>query len=130
MVTHMEDEPLLSLPNYGQLSATRYYMLVMYSLLTLVQCLVWFTFGSASSIPDYYSMPNSEVDLLLNWGPIIFLGVVPFASWLLSRNGGLSRALRLGSILCCLACWIRLVPCWYPEQDRRVCSFLPINIVN
>ena len=44
----MESEPLLG-PGYV-LDPARYYVVSMYCLLTINQCLFWFTFSSASTI--------------------------------------------------------------------------------
>ena len=66
-------------------------------------------------------MPTSTIDLLLNWGPIVFLVVVPFASWLLSRDNGIRLTLRLGAVMCVVSCLLRLIPCWLDIDTRQVC---------
>ena len=54
----------------------------------------------------YYDIGDGAVDLLLNWGPIIFAATVPFVAYLIYRPGA-SCALRFkeraGSAMCVVA---------------------------
>ena len=69
----------------------RYYILFMYSMIGSLSTNAWFTF---SSVPDqaqqYYDLNTSNtdqvnhtIDILLNYGPIMYLCMAPFASYLL-----------------------------------------------
>jgi len=84
----------------------RWHVISTFSFLAFVQSMVWFTFSSVelqvlpllwklilirtpNSHPQllegyFPDLDNSEVDLLLNWGPIIFLPVLPFVLWMLN----------------------------------------------
>jgi hypothetical protein len=77
---------------------------------------------SISSAPEpintYFGTSDATLDLLLNWGPIVFIPVVPFASWLLGKPRGLSIAMRIGAVLCVLACGVRAIPCLLGESVR------------
>lgn len=81
-----------------RVEARRWYILFVYSYLSGLQSLVWFTFGS---VPDasqtYYSCTSATIDLLLNWGPIAFCLVVPLASWVLVRPRGLQRSVQVAA---------------------------------
>eukprot|EP00048_Salpingoeca_helianthica_P019895 m.246035 g.246035 ORF g.246035 m.246035 type:complete len:468 (-) comp40654_c0_seq1:22-1425(-) len=97
-----------------------WYTLIIFFLLTTFQTTFWFTF---SSVPDtvtayYPGMTDDDLDLLLNWGPIIFVPVVPVVSWYLTRPSGLAHAMLLGAALCALSCALRLVPCFLSESAR------------
>lgn len=100
----------------------RFYVMAVFVLLTTNQCLLWFTFSSASTpgIAEYYGFPNStdpsqprgarEIDLLLAWGPIGGVAAFPVATWLLSRSKGVSRAMTTAAVLMVLCVVLRLVP--------------------
>ena len=90
----------------------RRYTLAVFALLTTNQTIFWFTFSSAPiPVNSYYGTSDADLDLLLNWGPIIFLPVCPLIAWLLRRPGGLNIAMRSGSFMCFIACAVRAIPC-------------------
>jgi len=100
--------------------AQRYYVLALFSLLAHNQVCLWFTFSSdPGAMRRYYpGMTTAEIDLLLNWGCIVYVAVCPFAAYLLTRRNGLRTAIRVAAVLSCLACAVRYIPCFLPAADR------------
>eukprot|EP01052_Picozoa_sp_SAG31_P070410 SAG31_NODE_29277_length_398_cov_0.515050_1_plen_132_part_11 len=84
------------------------------------QCLFWFTFSAdpGTTLKYYPGLTTGQIDQLLSWGPITFVPTVPFVSWLLTRPGGLQKAMRLNASLAFAACAVRLVPRLLTEQQR------------
>lgn len=78
-------------------SATAIYMLTLYTALACFQCIFWFTFSSdPKHMKPYYGISDGTLDLLLSWGPIIFVPVVPVASWMFMRYNGIRNSIRAG----------------------------------
>lgn len=100
------------------------YTLAVFALLTTNQTVFWFSFSSAPApVNAYFGTSDADLDLLLNWGPIVFLPVCPFVAWLLRRPTGLNTALRSGAFMCFIACAVRSVPCLLApdlRSSRRV----------
>jgi sugar phosphate permease len=72
---------------------------------------MWLTFSPiARSAEAYYNITEGEVDLLLNWGPIIFIPVLPLTSILLNRPKGLRHCVILLAITDFLAALSRILP--------------------
>ena len=67
----------------------------------------------------YFGTSDADLDLLLNWGPIIFLPVCPLVACILRRPTGLNTAIRCGALMCFIACTIRSLPCLLPPSHRR-----------
>lgn len=114
-----EVDPLLGLP--APLSPSRWYVLTMFTALTTQQCLFWFTFSSVpDAIKTYYGpdMDDHVLDQLLNWGPIIFIPVLPFVPWLLTQRNGLRHSMLLTAGLCLAGCLVRIIPCFLSEEKR------------
>ena len=69
-------------------------------------------------VEEYYNLTkpdenrvNSNIDLLLNWGPIMFLPVTPFSAYLLSYPMiGLKYTLRIAVTLVFSGAFIRCIP--------------------
>jgi len=96
-------------PDYFQ--SLHRYTLAVFALLTTNQTIFWFSFSSAPvPVNSYFGTDDADLDLLLNWGPIIFLPVCPFVAWLLRRSGGLNIAMRTGAFMCFIACAVRAIP--------------------
>ena len=76
----------------------RWHVLLIFSYLSFLQCLVWFTFSSVpDAVKSYYpSMTDSEIDLLLNWGPIIFIPALFVVAWMQNLSYGLRLAFWIG----------------------------------
>ena len=117
--------------------ASRWYILAVFSLLAAVQCLAWGTFSQAPVfVGAYYGLldnnntigPNTQctgrcatvTNLLLNWGPIAFLPVLPISSWLAMQPNGLWWNARIGATLTFLGCVIRALPCVLFSEEVRL----------
>jgi hypothetical protein len=86
---------------------------------------------------------EGTIDLLLNWGAIVFIPVLPYVSWLQTRPNGLliafwqvrfsvrvrwcvcvcgtwpdEKSPPQGNVLVFLATVIRTIPCWAPAHLR------------
>ena len=58
--------------------------------LGFIQCAVWATFGQTTDATQLaYHISPSTVTLLLNWGAIIYLPVIPLSSILVTGEDGL-----------------------------------------
>ncbi|CAF3723198.1 unnamed protein product, partial [Adineta steineri] len=78
----------------------RFYVLFAFSFLAFNQCLIWLTFSPiARSTQIYYGISESTVDLLLNWGPIIFIPCLPLTYILLNKHHGIRRCVILLAIV-------------------------------
>ena len=65
----------------------RFYVLFVFSLLSFNQNVIWLTFSPiARNAEKYYGMSEATVDLLLNWGSIIFIPCLPLTYILLNKN--------------------------------------------
>ena len=81
----------------------------------------WFLF---SAIPDasqtfYPDMSEAQLDLLLNWGPIIFTVWVPFITQFLTHKHGLYYDIKAASIMLVLSCVCRCVPNFLDDEKRN-----------
>ena len=75
------------------------------------QCLFWLTFSPISqSTQTYYRINENTVNLLLNWGPIIFIPCLPLAYILLNKRHGLRRTVILLAITDFIAIFLRIFP--------------------
>jgi len=93
----------------------RWYILVTFSFLSGLQCLVWFTFSSVKLdvFEDWFHIADAkkDVDLLLNWGPIMYFPTSLLALWLLELPGrGLKYSVKMGALLTFLGSTIRAIP--------------------
>ena len=89
----------------------RFYVLFVFSFLAFNQCLFWLTFSPISqSTQIYYGINESTVNLLLNWGPIIFIPCLPLSYILLNRRDGLRRTIILLAITDFIAVFLRILP--------------------
>lgn len=60
-------------------------------------------------------LTNSVINLLLNWGPIMYLVFVPIVMMMLNSNlggKGVYYTIFLGAALCAAGSLIRMVPTW------------------
>ncbi|CAF2660800.1 unnamed protein product [Rotaria sp. Silwood2] len=89
----------------------RFYVLFIFSFLAFNQCLMWLTFSPiARSAEAYYNISEATVDLLLNWGPIIFIPCLPLTYILLNKHHGLRRCVELLAITDFIAALVRIIP--------------------
>jgi hypothetical protein len=89
----------------------RFYVLFVFSLLAFNQCLMWLTFSPiARQAEVYYNITESTVDLLLNWGPIVFIPCLPLTSILLNMPNGLRYCVIILAITDFTGALARIVP--------------------
>lgn len=89
----------------------RFYVLFVFSFLTFNQCTIWLTFSPiARNAEVYYNITDSTIDLLLNWGPIIFIPFLPLTSILLNRHDGLRHGIVLLAVADFIAALSRVLP--------------------
>lgn len=94
-----------------QVYPQRFWILFLFVLLSFNQCMIWLTFSPiAGSAIEFFHIDEATVDLLLNWGPIIFLPALPFTYLLLNTRHGLRKCVLIFAIVCLLAACLRLVP--------------------
>lgn len=106
-----------------KLEPTRWYILAIFVIINCNQCLTWFTFSSidADVMKEYFGdkMTSRQIDLLLNWGPIIAVLCFPIQAHVLNqRTNGLQKSIVLGALLVFLGNIIRIMPIWV-DQDFR-----------
>lgn len=112
-------------PNHHHYTAspTRWYILLVASLLSLNQSATWFTFSSVNpdTIHDFFGAKLNEdvLGLLLNWGPIIGVSSAPFQFWLSGRNNGLYWSIFLAAWLVFFGNIIRTIPLLLGETFRQ-----------
>lgn len=89
----------------------RFYVLFVFSLLAFNQCTIWLTFSPiARNAETYYHISEATIDLLLNWGPIIFVPILPLTSILLNRHNGFRHCVIILAIADFIAAVLRVVP--------------------
>ena len=98
----------------------RFLILFTFSLLSFNQSLFWLTFSPISDAAEvYYNISTPTVNLLLNWGPIIYLPLQFVTFYVSSARGGLRKIVLCSSTLCLVAMLLRCVPnlLWSPSSD-------------
>ena len=101
--------PIASLPYRMYLQ--RFYVLAVFSLLSFNQCLIWLTFSPiARSAVTYYKISEATVNLLLNWGPIIFIPSLLLTYILLNKHSGLRHCVILLAVTDFIATLLRVIP--------------------
>ena len=89
----------------------RFWILFIFVFLSFNQCMFWLTFSPiAGSTIDFFHVDEATVDLLLNWGPIIFLPSLPFVYLLLNTHHGLRKCILILAIVSLVATCLRLIP--------------------
>lgn len=92
----------------------KWYILAAFSVLGISQCMTWMTYGTfPESTYGYYNIGTSELDLLLNWGPIIYVFAAIPVMALISSPRGLRNSMRVGVILVLLANISRCIPTFF-----------------
>ncbi|XP_062502430.1 solute carrier family 49 member 4 homolog isoform X1 [Corticium candelabrum] len=100
--------------------AGRFYVLSVFCCFAFCQTAVWMTFSSVPKFTEsVYNVGKGEVDLLLNWGSIMFVPSVVISSWILTTRNGLKRTAILGFLLTFLGSLVRLVPTFIPGTFRK-----------
>jgi FLVCR family MFS transporter len=97
----------------------RWLVLLVFSWVEFNQALVWITVSaSAPEARDLYGKEHltpGAINLLLNWGPIMYLVFVPVVMVLLSSNfrgRGVYYTILIGAALCAAGSVVRLIPSW------------------
>eukprot|EP01095_Lingulamoeba_sp_RSL-Kostka_P011060 TRINITY_DN4121_c0_g1_i1.p1 TRINITY_DN4121_c0_g1~~TRINITY_DN4121_c0_g1_i1.p1 ORF type:complete len:203 (-),score=15.87 TRINITY_DN4121_c0_g1_i1:678-1286(-) len=89
----------------------RWYLLLLFSIISFLQCLIWFTFSpTATIVEEYYDIGDRDVDRLLNYGPIMFLTTIPLSLPLMNRPKGVRYSTLFVCVLLSLCCIIRVIP--------------------
>lgn len=105
------NERLLNSSSIYRRDPRRFYVLLIFAHLAFNQCLIWLTFSPiARCAQTFYGIDESTVDLLLNWGPIVFLPCLPLSYILLNKTNGLKISVRLLAAIDLLAAAIRMIP--------------------
>lgn len=101
----------------GRVEKKRWYILLVYSLVATLQSLVWGTFSvSPKQMKAHYpGLTEAGIDLLLNWGSIVFVPTIFPASMILSRGaGGFKHGIRLAALLVFAGAACRTIPDFVP----------------
>jgi cyanate permease len=98
----------------------RWYVLLVFSWLSAMQGLIWCTFSTVpESSNNYFGEPTDSqnfINLILNWGPIIYLPAVFVAGWVLTKQDGLRKSVMFGATLCFLGASIRCIPTFLADH--------------
>lgn len=82
--------------------------------LGLVQAIGWMTYSANPDIAaDFYGFvnPKASIDMLLNWGPIMYLPVAPVAGWMIARHpDSIWAVVFCGGALTAAGLVLRLLP--------------------
>ena len=107
----ISSDTVLVHPLTYNLDRRRFYVLFLFAFLAFNQCWIWLTFSPiARSAEQYYHISEATIDLLLNWGPIIFIPCLPLTYFLLNQSNGLRNCVVLLAILDFFAAMIRVIP--------------------
>ena len=121
---------------FGEAEKKRWYILAIFCITYISQSNSWFTFSSIpDQVTDYYHLGarksgkiNPVIDLLLNWGPIMFLPVTPFAAYILSYPfKGLQYTVRIALTLIFFGNLIRSIPTILSYHFLPFCQNYQIN---
>jgi MFS family permease len=97
-----------------QLTPWRWFVLFYFSVSNCNQCLAWFSFSSTDEemMRGYFGdrLSTRELDLLLNWGPIVGAACFPLSTWTMQQSSGLKKAIWWGIALCFAGNLVRCIP--------------------
>lgn len=92
----------------------RWLVLLIMFCVGLLQCTAWMTFNGNPEIAEtYYGLahPQATLDLLLNWGPILYLATAPIVALGTTRQrDGVWVMVLVGALLTVTGLLLRLVP--------------------
>lgn len=107
----IRNDPVILQASSADLDRRRFYVLFLFALLAFNQCWIWLTFSPiARSTEQYYHISETTIDLLLNWGPIIFIPCLPLTYFLLNRPHGLRKCVVVLAIMDFFAAFVRVIP--------------------
>ncbi|CAK0900669.1 unnamed protein product [Prorocentrum cordatum] len=103
------------------LTPIRWVILLVMFWLGMMQGLVWMTLsGNPDVTKRYYALVDEKatIDLLLNWGPIMYLPVVPLVTYGAKRGeNGVWATILAGAMLTAAGSLLRLAPSVLPFVD-------------
>jgi len=106
----------------------RFYVLFVFCFLAFNQSTFWLTYSPISqSSQQYYNISESTVNLLLNWGPIIFLPCLPLSYILLNKRSGLKKTVVLLAIVDFIGMLIRVLPTLLNLQSSLTLLFVHLG---
>lgn len=102
---------LINENNVYRVYPQRFWILFIFAFLAFNQTMFWLTFSPiAGPTKEFYHITEATVDLLLNWGPIIFLPTLPLIYLLLNSYHGLRKCVLIFAIIPLIATCLRLIP--------------------
>ena len=105
---------------------TRWWVLGVYSYASGLQGLLWMTY---SSVPDaskkFLNCGDGTLNTILIEGPIAYVIVVIFASWLFTTASGLRRSVLASCGLCAFAAALRCLPPLLFADQSSAAAILP-----
>jgi hypothetical protein len=120
MQSSLSEVYLIRETNVFRVYPQRFWVLFVFSFLAFNQCMFWLTFSPiASSTEQFYNVTEATVDLLLNWGPIIFLPTLPLTYLILNTHHGLRKCVLIFAIVSLVATVIRLIPSVVISRSHR-----------
>lgn len=124
-ISETSSDSLSSRPIY-RVFKTRWYILILFSLLACFQCQVWNTWGPIEVAVRYgYGWQDSTVAMMANWGTIMFVTMAfPLSYYLEVR--GLREAVILVTALSAIGTVIRTFPLGstYFTWSSHICAIL------
>eukprot|EP01121_Diplochlamys_sp_Union-15-3_P014329 TRINITY_DN454_c0_g1_i5.p1 TRINITY_DN454_c0_g1~~TRINITY_DN454_c0_g1_i5.p1 ORF type:complete len:329 (+),score=32.99 TRINITY_DN454_c0_g1_i5:72-1058(+) len=95
----------------------RYYILLVFSVVSCQQSLIWITFSPISQpTQDYYGIGVGAINLFLAWGCIIYCPCLVFTSWLATKKQGLRYTVFLGAALSAAGAGLRCLTFIKPKH--------------
>jgi FLVCR family MFS transporter len=102
---------LINESNIFHVYPQRFWVLFIFAFLAFNQCMFWLTFSPiAGPTKTFYNVTEATVDLLLNWGPIIFIPTLPLVYLLLNSHHGLRKCILFFAIVPVIATGLRILP--------------------
>ena len=96
-----------SVPNKYVVYKRRWAMLLLFSVLSLANALLWITYSPISTlIIDYYGVDSTTVNSLSLVYMIVYIPLTQLSSWLIDVKG-LGFGMMVGAIINCIGAWIR-----------------------
>ncbi|KAH3767587.1 transporter, major facilitator subfamily protein [Pelomyxa schiedti] len=98
----------------------RWYILALFCYFSVEECICWFTFSSVpEASEEYYGISLATLNMLLNWGAIVFIILAPLVSALLTYKNGLRICILYGVWAVFFGACIRTIPCFVSEELRQ-----------
>ena len=102
------------------MKAERWYILLSFSILVFSQCMTWITYGTVpATTRDYYGISVHQLDLLINWGCILYVVMAFPLMFVISSPRGLAYSVRLSAVLVLLSNILRCLPSLFFPPSRH-----------